>query len=265
MNTAKKIFFLSGFPRAGNTLLASLLNQNPDIGASVNGLPMEAMKVLFLLKETDIFKNYPDYQAVDNLLDMVYFNYYKHWNYKYIIDRAPAGTSSNLMLLKQHLRQPIKIIVLVRPILEVLASFIKWANNEPSAYIHKWGKTTTDKCHWLMSKHNQINKEIANLENLLKPDNRQYALFIEYHNLVKNPQKVLDKIYQFLDIPKYKHRFTKLDQLKVNGMEYDDTYVGQNLHTIHTKNIKLQRTNIKKLLPLEIIKAYSHLKWNYER
>ena len=116
-----------------------------------------------------------------------------------------------------------------------------------------------------MSKHNQINKEIANLENLLKPDNRQYALFIEYHNLVKNPQKVLDKIYQFLDIPKYKHRFTKLDQLKVNGMEYDDTYVGQNLHTIHTKNIKLQRTNIKKLLPLEIIKAYSHLKWNYER
>ena len=27
----KKIFFLAGFPRAGNTLLTSILNQNPDI------------------------------------------------------------------------------------------------------------------------------------------------------------------------------------------------------------------------------------------
>tara|TARA_B100001094_G_C18131979_1_gene772800 strand:- start:403 stop:528 length:126 start_codon:yes stop_codon:yes gene_type:complete len=30
----KKIFFISGLPRSGNTLLSSLLNQNPDITVS---------------------------------------------------------------------------------------------------------------------------------------------------------------------------------------------------------------------------------------
>mgnify|MGYP003136938960 CR=1 FL=1 len=261
MNSTK-IFFLSGFPRAGNTLLASLLNQNPDIGTCANSLPMEAIKHLFLLQKTDVFKNYPDYKSLRNLLDTVYSTYYKDWNYKYIIDRAPAGTPGNLMLMRKHLKQPIKIIVLMRPLLEVLASFVKWSNKEPTAYINKFGNTAEDKCHALMEQFGQIWKEVQNLENLLKPENRQYALFIQYHDLVKHPQKIINQIYKFLDIPKYKHRFTKLDQLKVNGMGYSDEIVGHNLHTIHTKKIELQKTSIRKLLPKEIIKKYGHLKWD---
>ena len=257
-----KIFFLSGLPRAGNTLLASLLNQNPDIGTCGNSIPMEVMKELHLLKDTELFKNYPDHQSLDNLLDMVYPTYYKDWNYKYIIDRSPAGTPGNLMLMKKHLKQPIKIIVLLRPLLEVLASFVKWSNKEPTAYINKFGDTAEDKCRALMEQFGQIWKEVQNLENLLKPENRQYALFIQYHDLVKHPQKIINQIYKFLDIPKYKHRFTKLDQLKVNGMGYSDEIVGKNLHTIYTKKIALQKTNVKKLLSKEIIERYGHLSWN---
>ena len=253
-----KIFFLSGFPRAGNTLLASLLNQNPDIGACPNGLPMEVMKELFLLHDIDVFQNFPDYSSLSNLMDMIYPAYFKDWNYKYIFDRAPAGTSGNLMLLKRHLKQPIKIIFLVRPLLEVLASFIKWANKEPTAYINKINGTV-QRCHFLMRKDGQIYKEVASLENLLKPENRHHALFIQYHDLVKKPLKILNKIYQFFEIPKFKHRLM-VDQLKVNGKEYDDTFMGKGLHTLR-KKIKLQKTNVRKLLPPEIIKAYGHLKW----
>ena len=261
MNSTK-IFFLSGLPRSGNTLLASLLNQNPDIAAGINSLPMEAIKHLFLLQRTDLFKNYPDHKSLENLLDMVYSAYYKDWNYKYIIDRSAAGTSCNLRLMKKHLKQPIKIIVLLRPLLEVLASFVKWSNKEPTAYINKFGNTAEDKCYALMEQFGQIWKEVQNLENLLKPENRQYALFIQYHDLVKHPQKIINQIYKFLDIPKYKHRFTKLDQLKVNGMGYSDEIVGKNLHTIYTKKIALQKTNVKKLLSKEIIERYGHLSWN---
>jgi len=254
-----KIFFISGFPRAGNTLLASLLNQNPDIGACPNSLPMEAMKEIFLLQNTDVFQNFPDRYSLNNLLDMVYPAYFKNWNYKYIFDRAPAGTSGNLMLMKKHLKQPIKIIVLVRPLLEVLASFIKWANKEPTAYLNQYGDTV-QKCHWLMRKGGQIYKEAANLENLLKPENRHHALFISYHDLVKHPHKSLNKIYNFLNIPKFKHRLIDLDQLKINGQEYNDSVFGNGLHFVHEK-VKLQKTNVRKLLPPEIIKTYEHLKW----
>jgi len=257
MNSTK-IFFLSGFPRAGNTLLASLLNQNPDIGACPNGLPMEVMKKLFLLHDHETFQTFPDHSSLNNLLDMVYSAYYKDWKYKYIFDRVPAGTPGNLMLLKKHLKQPIKIIFLIRPLLEVLASFIKWANKEPTAYINKISSTVRQ-CHFLMRKDGQIAKEIISLENLLKPENKHHALFIQYHDLIKNPLKTLNEIYQFFDIPKFKHRLV-VDQLKVNGIEIDDIVTGKGLHMLR-KKIKLQKTNVRKLLPSEIIKAYEHLKW----
>ena len=258
----KKIFFLSGFARAGNTLLASLLNQNPDIACCANSLPMEAIKELFLLKKLDVFQNYPDHQSLDNILDTVYPTYYKNWNYKYIIDRTPAGTPGNLMLMRKHLKQPIKIIVLMRPLLEVLASFIKWSNKEPTAYINNHGKTAEEKCRWLMRKESHIWKQIINIENLLKPENRHLALFIQYHDLVKKPRVILNQIYKFLDIPTYKHRFINLDQLKINGRSYNDEVLGHNLHTLYTSKIKLRTTSVKKLLPKTIIQEYCHLKWS---
>tara|TARA_R110002020_G_scaffold147984_3_gene323708 strand:- start:4403 stop:5170 length:768 start_codon:yes stop_codon:yes gene_type:complete len=250
-----KIFFLSGLPRAGNTLLGSLLTQNPDIGGGVNGICMEAMKMIYLLKQHDVFLNYPNEKPLDNILDAIYPCYYKDFNCKYIIDRTPAGTDGNLMLLKKHLQQPIKIIVLMRPLLEVLASFIKWGQKEPKGYINKHGDVV-QQCHWLMRPEGNIVKEIQSFENLMKPENKHYALFIQFKDLVKKPKPTLKQIYKFLDIPSYTHRFKQLDQLP-----YDDRSLGGGLHTIHTGKIKEHKTSVKKLLPPEIIQAYGHLKW----
>ena len=136
----KKIFFLAGFPRSGNTLLTSILNQNPDIGCTPNSITLEIYKELFLLKKMDVFVNYPDHKSLDNVLDAAYSAYYKDWNFKYIIDRGPAGTSGNLMLLKKHFKQEVKVIFLVRPILEVLASWITWAEKTPDNFIRKVAK-----------------------------------------------------------------------------------------------------------------------------
>ena len=107
----KKIFFLAGFPRAGNTLLTSILNQNPDVCCTANSITLEIMKDVFFLKQTDIFINLPDQQSLDNVLDAVYPAYYKDWNFKYIIDRGPAGTTGNLALLKKHFKH-LKIILI---------------------------------------------------------------------------------------------------------------------------------------------------------
>ena len=89
-------------PRSGNTLFGSLMNQNPDIAVTANSITLDIMKDIFLLKETEIFKNYPDYKSLDNVLSSVYSNYYKDWNYKYIIERSPAMATGNFNLLKQH-------------------------------------------------------------------------------------------------------------------------------------------------------------------
>ena len=79
---AKKIFFLVGMPRSGNTIFASLMNQNPNIAVTANSMTLEIMKVIFLIKEDLGFKNYPDHKSLDNVLSTVYNSYYKDWNYK---------------------------------------------------------------------------------------------------------------------------------------------------------------------------------------
>ena len=101
-----------GMPRSGNTLFGSLMNQNPDVAVTANSITLDIMKDVFLLKETEIFKNYPDHKSLDNVLSSVYCNYYKNWNYKYIIERSPAMTIGNFNLLKKHLGQPIKCIII---------------------------------------------------------------------------------------------------------------------------------------------------------
>ena len=55
----KDIFFLHGLPRAGNTLFSSIMNQNPDVVVTANSICADMMGELFMLKHTDIFKNFP--------------------------------------------------------------------------------------------------------------------------------------------------------------------------------------------------------------
>ena len=256
----KKIFFLAGFPRAGNTILASILNQNLDVCCTPHSITLEIYKYLFLLKRTDVFLNYPDYKSLDNVLDAVYDNYYKDWNYKYIIDRAPAGTISNLKLVKKHLDPNIKIIFLVRPILEVLASWIDWANKTPNNFIRKIG-TPTQACHYLMSKESQITKQLRCMHNLLKPENKHHVHFVDYDEIVDKPKETIDGIYKFLGIPKYKHRFKNFKQIKINGLSYNDSIVGKGMHTIKTKSLTKTKRDITKILPKEIIQKYGQIKF----
>ena len=256
----KKIFFLAGFPRAGNTLLTSILNQNPDICCTPNSITLEIMKDLFLLKNTDVFQNFPDEQSFNHVMDEVYNLYYKNWNYKYIIDRGPVGTKGNLKLLKKHFKQEIKVIFLVRPILEVLASWITWAQKTPDNYLKKVATNPTDACHWLMRKEGQITKELLCMQNLLRPENKHHVLFIDYKEIIEKSEATLKRIYKFLGIPPFKHRFIDLDQVTVNGMSYNDKVLGEGLHTIKTKKLIKSKTNVK-ILPLEIIKKYGAIKF----
>jgi len=256
----KKIFFLAGFPRAGNTLLTSILNQNLDIGCTPNSIILEIYKDVWNLKHTDVFKNYPDHESLNRVMEAIIPAYYQNWDFKYIIDRGPAGTEGNLYLLKKFYSEDIRIIFLVRPILEVLASWINWARRTPDSHLHKWCKDETEMCHKLMNNKGQIAKELLCMKNLLKPENKHHVHFIDYKEIVGQPEATLKRIYQFLGIPPFKHRFVDLDQVMINGLGYDDTSMGKGMHTIKTKKLIKSKTDVK-ILPKEIIKQYGKIKF----
>ena len=252
----KDIFFLCGLPRAGNTLFGSIMNQNPDVGVSANSICADMMGHLFMLKNIDIFKNFPDHKSFDNVAKSVFENYYKDWKQKYIIDRAPWGIPINLKFLKET-RSNIKIILLVRDIIEVLGSFIKWSEKEPTSFVNQYdAKTIEEKCDMLMNKDGVIVKELIAVKHLIDQQPKEIYHLVEYNDLVEHPRKTIDGIYKFLGIPKFKHSFTDLDQFKVNGMEYDDTILGQGLHTIKTDAIYKEKYDAYNIIPKSIIDKY---------
>jgi len=255
---AKKIFFLMALPRSGNTLFGSIINQNPDIAVTANSITLEIMKDVFLLKQTDTFKNYPDHKSLDNVLSNVYNSYYKDWNYKYIIDRGPVMTPGNFMLMKQHLGQPIKCIVIWRDLLDVLASYIKWFENEPSAFPNKLGKNIEEKLWALMNVDSGIAKELIAIQNVLRPENKHMCHLLKYDELVNDTENQINKIYDFLKIPRFNHTFKTLNQFKVNGIGYDDKVVGNRMHTIR-EEIRKESNPYRAIIPESIIRAYGHI------
>ena len=256
----KKIFFLAGLPRAGNTLLTSILNQNPDICCTPNSITLEIYKDVWNLKHTDVFQNYPDDESLHRVMETILPAYYQHWNYKYIIDRGPAGTQGNLYLLKKFYNKKIKIIFLVRPLLEVLASWVSWSMKTPDSFIRKTTQNPTEACHMLMKQEGLIVTELLCMQNLLKPENKHHVHFVDYKDIVSKPGSTIKEIYKFLDIPSFKHRFVDLDQVMVNGLGYDDTIMGKGMHMIKTKKLIKSKTNVN-ILPPEIIKQYGKIKF----
>ena len=255
-NQKRKLFFLVALPRSGNTLLASILNQNPEIAATANSMTLEIMKVLFLLKETDVFKNYSDHKSLDNVLNTVFDNYYKDWPQRIIVDRGPVTTPGNFNLMQKHFGNRFKVIVLVRDLIDVLASFVKWFENEPTAYPNKLGKNIEEKLWALMDKNGSIAKELIAIQNAF--NYKEICHFIKYDDLVKNPQQTISNLYQFLDEPLYPHQFSNLKQFQLNGIGYDDKELGNNLHMIRTE-VRKEDNPYKSMIPKSIVDAYGHI------
>lgn len=245
----KEIFFLSGMPRAGNTLLGSIINQNKQITVTAQSIVLDMVHNLSLMKENLIFKNFPDYQSFNNVFKNIFNHYYKDFEAKYIIDRGPWGTPGNLKALKQIIDKP-KFIILYRPVLEVLSSFI---DLEKPHNIEK-------RCNDLMNINKAtdaiIDKYLYSIHNIIKE--KEDYLVVHYNDLVNNPLKEIKNIFSFLNVPCKEITLDKINQFTVNDIMYDDSIFSIEYHKIKTNKIEKTYRDINKILPEKIISKYSN-------
>ena len=256
--TSKQLFFLVAQPRSGNTLFASIMNQNPEIACTPNSITLEIMKDLFLLKQTDVFQNYPDHRSLDNVLDVVYDTYYKDWPQPIIIDRGPVMTEGNLYLMQKHFKRPFKCIVLLRDTMDVLASYMKWYTENPDAFVNKLANTDEEKLSIVMNKEGAVAKDLEAIKNSY--NYKDMCHYVKYDDLVSQPEQEIRKVYQFMNLPYFNHRFQDLQQVEVNGMKYDDTVLGKNMHNIRSTVRKAPNPYIDKI-PERIRQQYEHIRF----
>ena len=256
----KQLFFLVALPRSGNTLFASIMNQNPEIAATPNSITLEIMKDLFLLKNTDVFLNYPDHKSLDNVLDCVYDVYYKDWPQRIIIDRGPVMTPGNLELVKKHYKRPFKCVVLLRDLMDVLASYMQWYTENSDAFPNRFNlNSDEEKLSMIMNKDGAVAKDLEAIKNAYNyPD---ICHFVKYNDMVTNPEQEFRKIYKFLDEPYFDHRFDNVDQVNVNGLSYDDRIVGSNMHKLFDGPVRKVYNPYIEKIPERIKQKYGHIKF----
>jgi len=258
--TSKQLFFLIAQPRSGNTLFASIMNQNPEIAATPNSITLEIMKDLFLLKDTDVFQNYPDHKSLDNVLDSVFDTYYKDWPQRIIIDRGPVMTEGNFALMQKHYKRPFKCIILLRDLMDVLASYMQWYTENPDAFPNRYNLNTDEKkLSMIMNKDGAVAKQLEAIKNSYKY--KDICHYVKYDDMVTNPEQEFRKIYQFMGEPYFNHRFNNLDQVNVNGLFYDDKIVGSNMHKLFDGPVRKVYNPYIEKIPERIRQKYGHIRF----
>lgn len=221
--TDKKFFFMAGLQRSGGTVLASILNQNPDIYTSpaspLLGMLVEGTKSYSSPQNMD-FDRTP---AIANALRGLANGFYADHEEPIIIDKnhwwtKPEGFESAY----RYITKDVKFICPVRDITEILASFNTLFDKNPeenknnvvdrSVLAETYpGKPMADRrADWLMKPNNDIAAHLYGMSFAKKPEFRHLFHFIEYNDIVSKPQEVLDELYDFLEIPKFNHSFVDL-------------------------------------------------------
>jgi hypothetical protein len=247
---------MCGLPRAGNTLFSSIMNQNPDVSVTANSLVADIFIGAELLKKQEVYENFPDEKSLDNITRNVLQNYYSHWTSPHIIDRSIWGLPQHFEILKEYSPNDIKVIVPVRDLKEVLASFIKYSYSSKDNYISHNANSLVERCDYIMKNNGTLHKWIECVWNLNKPENRKYCYFMEYEDLVSNPKNIINEVYEFLNIEPFEHHYTNLSQLENNGIKYDDSVLGEGLHKVKEDNISKTDYNMWDYLPKDVDDMY---------
>lgn len=247
----KTFHFLAGLHRSGNTVLSSILNQHPDIYSSPLSPTAEYMWRCHNAKsdlEYERSTKYP--QRTKNLISNMLDNYYFDVDKPIILDRDKNWAHpANIAMMKEYLDFKPKIVFTTRPIIEILASFIavdistiiRWMNQ--SSFQPDTSLPLNDNlCDFLMNGDSQLNRALLALQSIDNPDNAGMIHVVKYEDLLNTPQEVMDKIYDFLEIEKFKHNFTNIIRIE----EYNEAAAGlpKDLHKVRRvlgkSNVRVQ-------------------------
>jgi sulfotransferase len=208
--------------------------------------------------------------AIDDTIATIPHAFYQDKSAKYIIDKNlnwpnPQGVE----LINRYITKNIKIICPVRNVLDVLTSFDTIINAsedsknnqmDQQAMAQTFGNLplADRRAEFLMRNDKDVSLSLNFMRHALIPEYRHIFHFVDYDNFTNNPEKEIDKIYDFLEIPQYNHKFENIKD--VSGISEDSLVGIKNLHTIRPTVQKLSRKPEDVFLP-ETIKRYSGLEF----
>ena len=196
---------LSGLPRTGSTLLSAILSQNPEIHAEGNSAVCQLMwdmqcSVYGTATQQLIASDRLDtgIELIKNIPNI----YYKDVTASTVIDKCRSWTlPDNMAMLNRYFEHKPKVLVLERPLIEIVRSFValRQANNyqgDPEeGLLDTWSEP-------IMRSYEGVKWAKAN--------NNGEFLFIQYDDLLNNTKSTINKIYEFCELESFEHDFNNI-------------------------------------------------------
>lgn len=231
----REIFYMSGLPRSGSTLLMNLIAQHPEV------FPTPTSGLHQLLQDTKIswsniieHKSDKNAGSDDNLkrtLNSILTNYH-NTDKKFIVDKC-RGWGHSIEMIEAITNKKMKIIAPVRDIREILASFeVLYRKGSykfpPQGPMPQCINTEGRMLNWL-SLDGEVGASYAILKDAFHRGFSDRFLLIDYDFLTHEPENTMNVVWDFLNLSRIKHNFMDI----VNQTPEDDSvynYVG--LHDI---------------------------------
>ena len=270
----KSFYFMAGLPRAGSTLLSTLLNQNPRIYSGPSSPVLGTMYGIHDdFQSNELYTGYPKPDQVNEIIGSVIEHWYSDIDKPVVIDKNRAWCA-RVPFIEGYIKQEAKVIVPVRRIDEILSSILtmikrnSFQEGQPrinfvDEYLVKNNIPINDetRCQHLLSPDGIVWESLNATKLGVEEGHSDKFLFVDYNDLVKDPQKELNEIYEFLGEEPFEHTFENLS----NEHREDDitTYGLSDMHEVHSE-LKKVSTDPSEILPDSIIELYNSNKSNLE-
>lgn len=253
IDKTKTYYFIAGLPRSGSTLLANILAQNPRFHTTATSGIMDVMfNVRNVWNSLLEFKATPDYAAEIRVLRGILESYFSNITKPVVFDKC-RGWLSELEMIEEVLGHKVKVLVPVRDMREVLASFEKlWRKNAPfvqnaqSRENYFQAQTVDGRVHMGLQPSQPTGLAYNRVVDAINRGYTDRLFFVDFDDLTRNPEETLHKIYTFLGEPVFKHNFENVQQVTVE----DDTVHGiRDLHKIRNKVMPVESDWVKIIGP----------------
>lgn len=214
----RTIHFVSGLPRAGSTLLVNIMGQHPDVFCTPTS---GCHETLFLLRNNwQIWKEHQADKAASaphNLARVMgaMLQAYHDTDKPVVIDKARSWIHS-IEMAEAALQAKVKIIVPVRDLTEILASF-ETLYRKNAALTNVPGEFLTSQStpgradHWA-GLAGEVGIAYSRIRDAIQRGYRDRLHFVEFDDLTARPAATMNAVWDFLGMERPSHDFGNVVQ-----------------------------------------------------
>lgn len=250
--------FISGLPRAGSTLLAAILRQNPRFRAGMTS-PVGALVqgVLAQVSAGSEFGAMVDRDMRRSLLKGLFESYYADARDAAVIFDTNRTWCAKMGTVLDIFPQA-KVIACVRNVAWVMDSIERLYRANPYENTRLFGgnaerSTVYSRCEGLAQHDQLVGFAWSALREAFYGEHASSMLVLDYELLAQAPHKVIPLVYDFIGEPHFAHDF---ENVEYDAPEFDLPLGAPGLHKVRPK---VELKDRRPIIPPDLFEKYSQL------